>query len=81
MAHNEPLCHKKMNTAACLFVLNHSFVHHLLSHEAFPIGLVFQPLPQRMSVVPVHVNLTEHVKLNMIGLCKLLDLSFIAWLL
>lgn len=55
--------------------------HHLLSQEAAPIGLLFQPLPQRMSVVAIHINLTEHIKLSVVRLCKLLDLSLSAWLL
>lgn len=52
------------------------FVHHLLSQEAFPVGLILQPLPQRMSVGPIHIDLTEHVKLSVVGTGKLLDLSF-----
>lgn len=62
-------------------VFTHLFVHHLLSQEAFPVGLIFQPLPQRMSVGPVHFNLTEHVEPSVVGSGKLLDLSFIAGLL
>lgn len=54
---------------------------HLLSQEASPVGLLFQPLPQRMSAGPVHVDLTEHVKMGIVGLGKLLDLSFSAGLL
>lgn len=52
-----------------------------ISHEAFPVGLLLQPLPQRMSGGPVHIDLTEHVKLGVVGLCKLLDLRFISGLL
>lgn len=57
------------------------FVVLLLSQEASPIRLLLQPLPQRVSAIPIHINLTEHVKLSVVGLSKLLDLSFIAWLL
>lgn len=48
------------------------------SQEASPIGLLFQPLPQGMSIGPIHINLTEHVELSIVGMGKLLDLSFIA---
>lgn len=54
---------------------------HLLSHEASSVRLLFEPLPQRVSVGTVHVNLTEHVKLSVVRLSKLLDLSFSAWFL
>lgn len=54
---------------------------HLLSHEASSVRLLFEPLPQRVSVGTVHVNLTEHVKLSVVRLRKLLDLRFSAWLL
>lgn len=49
--------------------------HHLLPQEASAIGLLLQPLPQRVSVRSVHIDLTEHVVLSVVGLCKLLDLS------
>jgi len=52
-----------------------------ISQEASPIGLLLQPLPQGVSTGPVHIDLTEHVELNVVGLGKLLDLSFIARLL
>jgi len=52
-----------------------------ISQEASPVGLLLQPLPQGMSVVPVHIDLTEHVELDVVGTGKLLDLSFIAGLL
>lgn len=52
-----------------------------ISHEAFPVGLVLEPLPQRVSRGPVHLDLAEHVEPSVVGLCKLLDLSFIAGLL
>lgn len=54
---------------------------HSLSHEASSIRLLFEPLPQRVSVGPVHLNLTEQVKLSIVRLSKLLDLSFGARLL
>lgn len=56
-------------------------ISNLLSHEALSIRLLFEPLPQRVSVRPVHVNLTEHVKLSVVRLSKLLDLSLSAGLL
>lgn len=68
---DKPLSHTEIN----------SFVHHLLSQEAFPVGLLFQPLPQRMSTGPVHIDLTEHVKLSVVGFGKPLDLCFVAGLL
>lgn len=49
-----------------------------ISHEASPVGLRFQPFPQGVSGVPVHVDLAEHVKLGVVGAGKLLDLSLIA---
>lgn len=58
-----------------------SVIHHLLSQEASPVGLVLQPLPQRVSAGPVHVDLTEHVKLSVVRLGKLFDLRFTARLL
>lgn len=61
--------------------MNPPFDHHLLSQEALAFGLLLQPLPQRVSVGPVHINLTEHVKMGIVRLSKLLDLSFIAWFL
>lgn len=54
---------------------------HLLSHEALSVRLLFEPLPQRVSVGPVHVNLTEHVEPSVVRLRKLLDLRLSAWLL
>lgn len=54
---------------------------HLLPHEAAPVGLLFEPLPQRMSTVAVYINLAEHVKLSIVRLCKLFDLSISSWLL
>jgi len=52
-----------------------------ISHEAPPIGLLLQPLPQRVSVGPVHFDLAEHVILSVVGLSKLLDLGISAGLL
>lgn len=61
--------------------ISHYFVQHLLSQEAFAVGLILQPLPQRVSVGPVYINFTEQVKIGIVRLSKLLDLSFIAWFL
>lgn len=52
-----------------------------ISKEASPVGLLLQPLPQRVSTGPVHINLTKHVEPSIVRFCKLLDLSFIARLL
>lgn len=61
--------------------ISHYFGRHLLSQEALAIGLILQPLPQRVSGGPVHIDFTEHVKKGIVRLSKLLDLSFIAWFL
>lgn len=67
---------------SCLFSpISHYFVRHLLSQEALAVGLILQPLPQRVSVGPVHIDFTEHVEMGIVGLSKLLDLNFIAWFL
>jgi len=43
--------------------------------EPSSIGLLLQPLPQGVGVVPVHVDLTEQIELSVVGLGELLDLS------
>lgn len=73
--------HEKMNTGRKSLSRVFRSPHYLLSQKAAPIGLLFQPLPQGMGAVAVHINLTEHVKLSVVRLCKLLDLSLSAWLL
>lgn len=52
-----------------------------LSQCAFSIGLLLHPLPERMSVVSVHIDLTEEVKSCIVTFRKLFNLSFGARLL
>lgn len=40
------------------------------------LRLCLHPLPQGVSFIPVHVDLTEEVKLCLVGLGKLLNLLF-----
>jgi len=49
-----------------------------VSQEASPIGLLLQPLPQRVGIGPIHINLTEHRKVSIVALSKFLDLGFSA---
>lgn len=75
LKHIALLFHKKIKVTLALV---HSSFHYLLSQEAFAVGLLLQPLPQRVSVGSVHVDLTEHVKTDVVGLSEPLDLGFIA---
>lgn len=43
--------------------------------------LVLQEGPERVGVIPVHLDLGEHVELHLVSLSKLLDLLLRAWLL
>lgn len=52
-----------------------------VSQEASPVGLLLQPLPQRVSVGSVHIDLTEHVEVSVVRLSKLFDLRLTARLL
>lgn len=52
-----------------------------IPHEASSIWLLFEPLPQGVGVIPVHIDLAEHIILSVVTLGKLLDLSVSAWFL
>lgn len=47
-----------------------------LSQSAFSVRLILHPLPERVSVVSVHVYLTEEVELCIVTFRKLLNLGF-----
>lgn len=54
---------------------------HSLSQDAPPLGLDFHPLPQRVSIVPIHTDLAVHIEFDIIASSELLDLRITPWLL
>lgn len=52
-----------------------------LSQSTLALGLFLHPLKERVSAVSVHVDLAEHVKLNVKLFDKLLDFHLCTWLL
>lgn len=62
-----------MIAQSCKFKME---TENLLSQSAFSVRLIFHPLPERMSVVSVHVDLTEEVELGIVTFSKLLNIGF-----
>ena len=56
-------------------------VPHSLAQGASSFGLVLHPLPERVGIVPVDIDLTVHVKLHTVAFSKCLDLSVVPGLL
>lgn len=46
----------------------------VISQKSLAFRLSLHPLPQRVSIVSIHLNLTEEVKLCIVTLCKLFNL-------
>lgn len=55
--------------------------NNLLSQGSLAFGLSLHPLPQRVSVVSIHLNLTEEIKLSIVTFGKLFNLCFCPWFL
>lgn len=73
------LLQQKGNMCTAMFPYStHPSIHHLLSQEAPTIRLRLQPLPQRVSIVPIDVDLAEHVKAGVEGRCERFDLRLSA---
>lgn len=53
----------------------------VVSQGSLAFGLSLHPLPQRVSVVSIHLNLTEEIKLSIVTFGKLFNLCFCPWFL
>lgn len=54
---------------------------HSLAQGASSFGLLLHPLPERVGIVPIDVDLTVHVKLHTVVFSKCLNLSVVPRLL
>lgn len=50
---------------------------YCIAQGASSFGLVLHPLPERVSIVPVHIDLAEHVELYPVARSKRFDLSVV----
>lgn len=63
------------------YTYKHKQDNNLLPEGSLSFGLSLHPLPQRVSVVSIHLDLTEEIKLGIVTFGKLFDLRFCPWFL